>query len=168
VDRAGDRSTPPVPDDWQLLEEAVAAIDEEVNQHFGFDESILFPLIADRGAGDMTRLLTQEHAVISPLGIRLSEGVVGALKCGIDDPGWSEFREVAQELVDRVTFHLQKEEMGLIQRLPLFFAPETDRRLADQYAERRTAERSGASPLYGSPRPMAAKQVGKHDRTSAE
>ena len=86
----------------------------------------------------MTRLLTQEHAVISPLGKRHSEVVVGPLKRGFDDPGWSEFRDVAQELVDRVTFHLQKEEMGIIQRLPLFFAPETDRRLADQYAEHRT------------------------------
>ena len=85
----------------------------------------------------MTRLLTQEHAVISPLGRRLSKAIVGALKSGFDDPGWSEFREVAQERVDRVTFHLQKKEMGIIQRLPSFFASETDRRLADQYGERR-------------------------------
>lgn len=135
---SGERPVDPADsDDRQLLEEAVAAIDEEVNQHFGFEESVLFPLIADRGAGDMTRLLTLEHAVISPLGRRLSKVVVGALESGFDDPGWSEFREVAQELVDRVTFHLQKEEMGIIQRLSLFFAPETDRRLADQYAEHR-------------------------------
>jgi hemerythrin-like domain-containing protein len=135
---SGKRPVDPAdPHDRQLLEEAVAAIHEEVKQHFGFEESALFPLIADRGAGDMTRLLTQEHAVISPLGRRLSKAIVGALKSGFDDPGWSEFREVAQELVDRVTFHLQKEEMGIIQRRPSFFASETDRRLADQYGERR-------------------------------
>ena len=87
----------------------------------------------------MTRLLTQEHAVIGPLGRRLSEVVVRALENGFDGPGWSEFREVAQELVDRVTFHLQKEEMGIIQRLPLFFASTTDRQLAHQYAEHRTS-----------------------------
>jgi len=86
---------PTDPDGRQLLEETAAAIDEESKHHFGFEESVLFPLIADRGTGDMTRLLTQEHAVISPLGRRLSKVVVGALESGFDDPGWSEFREVA-------------------------------------------------------------------------
>jgi len=90
---SGKRTIDPAdPDDRQLLKEAVAAIDEEVNQHFGFEESVIFPIIADRGAGDTARLLTQEHAVTSPLGKRLSELVVGALKSGFDDPGWSEFR----------------------------------------------------------------------------
>lgn len=133
---SGNRPIDPAdPDDRALLEEAVAAIDEEVDRHFGFEEAVLFPLLANRGAGDMIRLLTEEHAVIIPLGRGLSEVVVKALEHGFDGSGWNDFCEVAQELVDRVTLHLQKEEMGILRKLHLFFASATDRRLANQYAE---------------------------------
>jgi hypothetical protein len=57
------------------------------------------------------------------------------LEHGFDGSGWNDFREGAQELVDRVTLHLQKEEMGILRKLHLFFASATDRQLANQYAE---------------------------------
>jgi hypothetical protein len=136
---SGNRPIDPAdPDDRALLEEAVAAIDEEVDRHFGFEEAVLFAVAREprrRRHDPVAHRGTRRH---HSLGQRPQRG------CREGPGAWfrwfrlERFCEIAQELVDRVTSHLQKEEMAILRKLHLFFASATARRLASQYAEHQT------------------------------
>lgn len=77
----------------------------------------------------------QEHELIRPLAARIKELAVLALDGGLDDSTWGEFKTLGMELVEREMFHIQKEEMGLVQGLSYFLDPDTDRELSLRYAE---------------------------------
>jgi hemerythrin-like domain-containing protein len=83
----------------------------------------------------MTQMLMQEHEAIRTLGSQLRSLAEGALKNGFDPSTWADFRNAAMDLTQSVTFHIQKEEMGLVGRLSFFVDPETDGQLAMRYAE---------------------------------
>lgn len=122
-------------DDRKQLRDVIEVVDQDVDRHFGFEEEVLFPLLAEHGAGDMTEMLMQEHALIRPLAARLKELALRALDGGLDAIAWGDFKTLGMELVEREMFHIQKEEMGLVQGLGYFLDPETDRELSLRYAE---------------------------------
>ena len=124
--------------DERLLHDVLAIVDQDINQHFRFEEDVLFPILDTAGAGDMTRLLIQEHDGIRPLAETLRTLSVGVLENGCDDDAWRGFRYAAMDLVHAIMFHIQKEEMGLIQKLGFFTDEDTDRTLSARYAEYRS------------------------------
>jgi hemerythrin-like domain-containing protein len=122
-------------DDRRQLENLIAVVDRDTGPHFRFEEEVLFPIFDAAGADDMTRMLIQEHEVIRTLGSQLRYLAEAALANGFDEAAWSDFRNTAMDLAASVTFHIQKEEMGLIGRLGYFVDPATDHRLAQRHAE---------------------------------
>lgn len=122
------------PRDRALAERLIAAVEREIVGHFAFEEGVLFPILWEQGAQDMVTMLTHEHVQIGPLAKELatlasSVAAGGALAAD----AWADFRAVTGELVQASLFHIQKEEMGLIQRLALFLDAETDAALAERY-----------------------------------
>lgn len=122
-------------DDRRLLQDLIAIVDHDAGTHFRFEEEVLFPIFDEAGAGDMTQMLMQEHEAIRTLGSHLRVLAEGALESAFDETSWADFRNAAMDLTQSVTFHIQKEEMGLVGRLGFFLDPETDRQLALKYAE---------------------------------
>lgn len=123
------------PDDRGHLERLIHVIDRDVNRHFSFEEEVLFPILRQRGAGDMVDLLTHEHQAIRPLAGGLDIIVRDALDAGFDAASWGEFRDQVMELMERESFHIQKEEMGLIRALNVLVDAETDQELAARYKD---------------------------------
>lgn len=123
-------------EDRALLEELVAGLDEIV-RHNAFEEGVLFPLLRDTGAGDLTVLLTQEHFIMGPLARRLRSVAVSVLEQGAGDGRWEDFRDTALDYAGQLMLHLQKEEMAVVQQLPSLLGPGVDRALMLRY----TAER---------------------------
>jgi len=127
--------SPDSDDDRRQLKTVIDVVDQDVDRHFGFEEEVLFPLLAEHGASDMTEMLMQEHELIRPLAARIKELALQALDGGLDDTAWGDFKTLGMELVEREMFHIQKEEMGLVQGLSYFLDPDTDRELSLRYAE---------------------------------
>jgi hypothetical protein len=90
-DRATDRSTPPIPTTGRFSKKPSPPSTRRSIATSVSRKRFFLPLLANRGAGDMIRLLTEEHAVIIPLGRGLSEVVARALEHGFDGSGWNDF-----------------------------------------------------------------------------
>jgi len=127
--------SPDSDDDRRQLKTVIDVVDQDVDRHFGFEEEVLFPLLAEHGATDMTEMLMQEHELIRPLAARIKELALQALDGGLDDAAWGDFKTLGMELIEREMFHIQKEEMGLVQGLSYFLDPDTDRELSLRYAD---------------------------------
>jgi len=116
------------------LEAVVRTCDNDVKRHFEFEEMRLFPHILLQGGGCMVNILTAEHAQIRPIALELRDLAEGALAAGaFEKPQWAQFCQLANDLVDIETFHIQKEEMGLIGALQAMFSAEEDAALAVAY-----------------------------------
>ncbi len=112
-------------------------IDREIHQHFRFEEDRLFPILRERGYGDLAILLQQEHDAIRNLAAALQEVTVPALTQGFDQASWKAYRDAGMDLVPSVMFHIQKEETALIERLSVLLPAEMDRALAEEYGRTR-------------------------------
>jgi hemerythrin-like domain-containing protein len=120
--------------DRELAERLIAIVDREVVGHFAFEEGVLFPILWENGLQDMVTMLTHEHAQIGPLAKEMATLAARIAGGGsLDAEAWGHFRSVAADLVQAALFHIQKEEMGLVQRLGGLLDPETDAALADRY-----------------------------------
>ena len=96
--------------DELLLKSAAAALREELERHFAFEESELFPRLAEAGEGDIAELLAEEHATIRDAGGRFID-LVEKEQFG------NETRVLGLELAERLVAHVQKEEMSLLPAL---------------------------------------------------
>lgn len=110
-----------------LMREAAAALAGEIERHFEFEESQLFPRLAAAGEGDIAELLTEEHAAIREAGARFM-ALAGA------EPAPAELRALAFELAERLVSHVQKEEMALLPALDDLLDEQSDRELQLAYA----------------------------------
>jgi len=111
-------------------------LDNDVARHFPFEEEHIFPILRDAGADDMADLLTSDHDIIRPLARRLCELNRTAVEAGsFSDDAWTEFRDLGRELIDRQTFHVQKEEMGMLTVLTQVLNDEQDVSLSGLYME---------------------------------
>jgi iron-sulfur cluster repair protein YtfE (RIC family) len=130
------RDTPPAADAPGLsatLTGLATAIDGEITGHFAFEEEQLFPRLAEVGDGDIGVFLTEEHEIILPLGRRLSELARAAAENGFSAEAWQEFHRLGGEFVERLTGHIQKEEIGLAAAVDAMLDDETDNALATAY-----------------------------------
>ena len=116
----------------QLLNEVAPAIEADIERHFTFEENRLFPYLDAAGASAIGAHLTEEHAAIRPLGLRLA-ALSRAAIAGFDEASWDEFRKIGQEFCDRLTAHAHKEDMALLPLLEDTMDPETEAKLYDEY-----------------------------------
>ena len=118
----------------RTLKTAATAIHEEVSTHFAFEENELFTRLEDMGDVGIAGHLREEHAAILPLGQEVERCAALALENGFDQTGWSEFRSIAGELIERMFAHIQKEEMALLPMLDDLLDDEDDMELSTSYA----------------------------------
>ncbi len=116
----------------QLLNEIAPAIEADIERHFAFEESELFPFLDTAGASAIGAHLTEEHKAIRPLGLRLV-ALSRAATVGFDQASWDEFRKIGQEFCDRLQPHAHKEDMALLPLLEDTMDAETEAKLYDKY-----------------------------------
>lgn len=116
------------------LEAVVAALATDIQCHFTFEETYLFPLLQSVGEYGITSILREEHDAIRPLAQTISDTAVAALESGsFADAVWRDFHAQGMELCEREIFHIQKEEMGLLGALGTFVDAEMDAQLSSLY-----------------------------------
>ena len=77
-------------------------IEGELTRHFDFEEEELFSYLSAAGDEAIGAHLTGEHAVIRPLGAALVK-LIGEIRAqGFDAARWNEFRQLGQELSERL------------------------------------------------------------------
>ena len=113
--------------DAALLKSAAAALAEELDRHFAFEEAELFPRLAAAGEADIGMLLADEHATIRDVGREFIALVKG-------EPDSTRLRTLGLELAERLVSHVQKEEMSLLPSLDDLLDEETDAELTSTYA----------------------------------
>jgi hemerythrin-like domain-containing protein len=119
-------------EDGRLLNRLLASLDHVIVHHV-FEETVVFPLIRDRGESELTALLTREHGAIEPkarLLRMLARQLVGH---GANPSLWTRFRSAAADLVVEVMCHLEKEELTVVQRLSSLLDADTDHELAARH-----------------------------------
>ena len=109
-------------------------IEQDISRHFDFEESELFPRMAEAGDGDMAALLLEEHAAIRAVAAELLPLARAAAAGTLDDAGWDALKRGALEMVERQVAHIQKETMALLPLLDDLLDDESDRELAFAYA----------------------------------
>lgn len=119
----------------QLLSELATAVAVEVGRHFDFEENELFSYLDTIGENVIGADLTEEHAVIRPLVMRLTEAARQAGARGFDEATWKEFRRLGIELCERLPGHIQKEDMALLPLIEDNMDAETEARLYQEYVE---------------------------------
>lgn len=113
--------------DAALMRAAAASLAEEIERHFGFEESELFPRLAAAGEGDIAGLLQEEHVSIRAAAARFI-AVAG------QDPLDANLKTLGLELAERLVSHVQKEEMSMLPALDDLLDEEADYELASAYA----------------------------------
>ena len=88
---AGARSWTPEVD---LIRHCAAALAEEISHHFAFEETELFPRLAEAGEGDIAELLTEEHAAI--------RAAAQAFSAALEAEDWRQLKTSGLELSERL------------------------------------------------------------------
>lgn len=117
-----------------LLSDLITIVETELTVHFKFEEDQLFPLLDASGAADMTGILLEEHGVILPLAQDLCGQAKSFRRNGFSKEQWGNFRRYGMELVERLTGHIDKEEMGLVPMLDTILDQEQDHTFTGAYA----------------------------------
>ena len=118
----------------RLAPQFVRLIEQDIGRHFGFEESELFPRMADAGEGDIAELLREEHEAIREVAAEVLPLARGAAAGTLDGAGFEALRRGASELIERQVAHIQKETMALLPLLDDLLDDETDQQLAFAYA----------------------------------
>ena len=113
--------------DAALMRAAAAALAGEVERHFAFEDTELFPRLTAGGEGDLAELLQEEHATIRAAAARF----IAAVK---ENPAAPSLKPLGLEVAERLASHAQKEEMSLLPALDALLDEETDHELASAYA----------------------------------
>ncbi len=123
--------------DWAELQEMADTLERhlhrDIEHHFVFEETALFPRLVDAGDEPMVDILVEEHdtlravaAEILPLIRALSEG-------SFAEAQRPALKHLAVELVERQVSHIQKETMALLPMLDDLLDEDADRELACAY-----------------------------------
>lgn len=119
----------------RLLSDLSTGLEGEVERHFAFEEDHLFAYLEAMGDSGIGAHLTDEHAAIRPLGMRVAAMARAAVANGFSPGQWEEFARLGQELGDRLLAHVQKEEMALLPVIEEAMDAETEARLYQEYVE---------------------------------
>jgi hemerythrin-like domain-containing protein len=118
-----------------LLADLSSALETEVWRHFDFEESRLFTYLEDGGDREIGTHLTEEHAVIRPIGTELAKLAREVSAQGFDAASWDRFRRLGREFCERILPHVHKEEMALLPLIEDAMDAETEERLYQEYVE---------------------------------
>lgn len=116
-----------------LLQDLIDVAQSDITDHYAFEEEHLFPILRQNGADFMTNMLSGEHTVIRPIAQAVSKLAQDALQDGFTSESWAEFQKQSFDFIAHETFHIQKEEMGLISALNSMFTPEMEAPLIEIY-----------------------------------
>lgn len=125
--------------DRELLNEIVD-VTGEIAWHSVFEEAVLFPLVWEATGEDLSVILAHEHEAIRPLSRRLKHLAELARTGDLTPEQWAAFRETVLSLSPHVMFHLQKEEMVVVQRLDGLLEPDVDEALVEHYRSRQAKQ----------------------------
>lgn len=117
----------------QLFSDLATSVEGEIQRHFAFEEDRLFKYLDSIGDEAIGAHLSEEHAVIRPIGMQVATLAQQALNSGFDDAAWAEFRRAGQDLCERMLAHVQKEEMALLPVLEENMDAETEMALFEEY-----------------------------------
>ncbi len=117
----------------KLLSNLIDVAQSDITDHYAFEEDHLFPILRQNGADFMTNMLASEHAIIRPIAQNVSALAQTALTDGFSNDSWQAFLEQSFEFIGHETFHIQKEEMGLINALNTMLTPEDEAPLIEIY-----------------------------------
>jgi hemerythrin-like domain-containing protein len=106
-------------------------VEGELERHFVFEECELFPRLQEAGAGDLAALLLEEHAAIRSVAGELLPLARDAQR--LDAAGWSAWRRLALELIERLRSHIDKESAALLPALKNALYEDADLQLALAY-----------------------------------
>lgn len=122
--------------EWAALARPLLAlIDQDVTQHFRFEERELFPRLADAGNDGIAVLLEGEHADIRELCAELRPlAAVLAYSGTLPAAERAAFKRLALELAERMVSHIRKETMVLLPLLDDLLDDATDQELSMAYA----------------------------------
>ena len=118
----------------RLLPAFVRLIEQDIGRHFDFEESELFPRMAESGDGDMAELMREEHDAIREVAAEVLPLARRAAAGSLDRAGFDALRRGASELIERQVAHIQKETMALLPLLDDLLDEDLDRDLAFAYA----------------------------------
>lgn len=121
------------PNTRTLLNDVATVIGGEIGPHFAFEESELFPRLADFGDAGIGEFLKEEHDAMLPVGNEVADMARNAAQGGFDGESWGRFQRLAAELIERMMSHIQKEEMGLLPVLDDMLDDDTDNDLTNAY-----------------------------------
>ena len=122
------------PEVGKLLRDIANSVEAEIQSHFAFEESSLFPRLEEMGDAGIGELLTEEHHVLLPIGEELVALARAAKEQGFSEESWGAFRRLAGEFAERMIAHIQKEEMGLLPVLDDIIDEDQDAELSTAYA----------------------------------
>lgn len=125
-----DASEPPTA---RLLGDLAAAVEGEITAHFTFEEEKLFPRLDEGGPSGMTSILLEEHELILPVGERLTAIAKAARNGGFTKESWEEFARLGLDFAERLSGHIDKEEMGMIAAIESVIDEDTDQTLWNGY-----------------------------------
>ena len=133
--RIGRKSTPDMAEAAlsSLLSDLQVAMQNEVTSHFAFEEENLFTRIEAMGETPMIDMLLGEHEIIRPMAAELMQAVKAARSDGFSADSWQAFYELGLDLAERETFHIQKEEMGILPLLEQIIDDDDDADLCRAY-----------------------------------
>lgn len=126
---------PGVAADRTLIADLTRMLAEDIDRHYRFEEEYLFPRLAEVGFADITRMLEDEHASVRGFAEGLARLAEAAGRAPLAAAAWAEFRDLAMDFTNSATFHIQKEEMGVIRNLPAVLDATVTADLARLYAE---------------------------------
>jgi len=108
--------------DAALLRAALSAIQDEVERHFVFEETELFPRLRESGEGDLVEMLVEEHATVRDAARRFAAAATQV-------PYGAELRPAGLEFAERLASHAQKEELSMLPALDDLLDEATDAEL---------------------------------------
>jgi hemerythrin-like domain-containing protein len=109
-------------------------LEHEIGRHFGFEETELFPRMAEAGDGELAELLTEEHESLRAVAAELQPLARAAAAGTLAGADRAPFQRLTLEWVERLVAHIQKETMALLPLLEDLLDDEADRTLAFAYA----------------------------------
>jgi hemerythrin-like domain-containing protein len=120
--------------DRAQLQALIHMAEADIGRHYRFEEEVLFPKLAAAGLGPMVEVLVMEHDSVRAIVVPLRATAEAALADGFTKATWSTFRDGVFDLINSVSFHIQKEELGVIRQLATVLGVDADRDLGRLYA----------------------------------
>jgi hemerythrin-like domain-containing protein len=119
--------------DRSRLKAFMGMIEQDILKHYRFEEDVLFPRLDEVGLAPITQMLAQEHDAVRSMTDALQSTAEAAFDGGFDATTWKDFRDGVMDLVYSVSFHIQKEEMGVIRQLAAALGDDADVELGRRY-----------------------------------